>query len=78
MKMIILNLVILTSIFGCASRNYKATDYAYACVANGNEDLKTKSSHLCLPIDTYENKMQYHSMRPSEMRKMKTLDDVMD
>ena len=74
--------IMLLSVFfifaSCASKNYKATDYAHACVDNGSKDVDEKISHLCMPIDTYDDRMKYHSMRPSEMRKMPTLDDVMD
>ena len=77
MKNLIL-LMTLVTITSCASKNYKATDYAHACVENSSKDVSEDISHLCMPIDTYENKMKYHSMRPSEMRKMPTMDDVMD
>lgn len=70
-------LTILTGMLlaSCTTKNYKATDYANACVSRG-EDSKT--SHVCMPIDTYDNKLRFHSMRPSEMRKMPNMSDVMD
>lgn len=76
MKLILVILGTSFILAGCSSQsNYRATDYANACVQSADGK---KSSHLCMPIDTYENKIKFHSMRPSEMRKMPTMSDVMD
>jgi len=73
---ILLFVLIITA--SCATKNYKPTDYAYACIENSNKKLDKKITDICMPIDTYENQIKYHSMRPSERRKMPTMDDVMD
>lgn len=77
MNKIIMILSFLT-LAACSSTQTKFADYASSCVPKQDKELAKNISEECLPIDTYEDAIQYHQTYQNEYRKMPDLDDAMD
>lgn len=79
MKIIlILGFLILT---GCASRELVQNDFSYAC--SDAQKLKDDSipanvTDVCIPMDTYADKMNFHKTSPAEYRGMRSMDNAMN
>lgn len=79
MKKILIFSLLSLFIVSCSSsgKRYRVTDFAHACVDNGDKELGKTVTDLCLPVDTYINDMRYYYLKPYDKIKMQTLDDAM-
>lgn len=77
----ILSLSLLVLLTSCASKEIVPNDFSYACSdakSLNNEDIPANVTNVCLPMDTYSNKMQFHKTTPSEYRQMKPMDSAIN
>lgn len=77
-KILLLSFLILT---GCASKEVIQNDFSYACSDAqklNNDDIPANVTDVCLPMDTYADKMHFHKTSPAEYRGMKPMDNAIN